>query len=85
MPLELACPPLGAFRFFDTGGGGAPASGVIEKLDMPGMFSFGVVGATALPTPVPDAVVEDRRVLTPDDLSLSPNCGCADAAEPSEF
>ena len=60
------------------------ASGVIEKLDMPGICSFGVVETGALPDPVPEAAVDDRRVLTPDDFSLSPICSCAEVAAPSE-
>ena len=38
----------------------------------------------ALPDAVPEAVVEDRRVLMPEDFSLSAICNCAEIAEPSE-
>ena len=44
-----------------------------EKLDIPGMPSFGACVEVILVVVVrPDAAFDDRRVLTPTDLSLSP-------------
>lgn len=84
-PLDVECPkpdeafeapwlPPGALRFFDEGGGAAALllSAFNEKLDMPGIWSFGAFVGAPLPAAVPDVALDDRRVLTPIDFSFSP-------------
>ena len=67
----------GALRFLDGAGGAVLGSGLTEKLDMPGRWSFWTLGSAALlfVGGAAGAVVDERRVLAADDLS--PSAGCA--------
>jgi hypothetical protein len=54
------------------------ASAFIDTVDVPGTPSLALPAWPALLVVHPGAVFDDRRVLTPVDLSLSPPCGGPD-------
>lgn len=64
----------GALRFLVGTGGAVLISGLSEKLDIPGRWSFGAHKDAALEVAVGPFVValDERRVLIPDDFSPSP-------------
>lgn len=72
----MAGPFPGALRFLDGGGGAELGSGLTEKLDMPGSWSFGMLGGAALLVidVTLGVVVDERRTLAADGLSASPEC-----------
>lgn len=74
----------GAFLFFDGCGGASLGSGLTEKLDMPGMWSLGVVEFASFESEGNATVVMERlRVLTPE-FSVSSICKLVDEAEVEE-
>jgi hypothetical protein len=61
-----------------AGTGDAVASAFVETVDVPGGPSLALLAWPALLVVHPGAVLDDRRVLTPVDLSLSPPCAGPD-------
>jgi len=80
-------PLPGALRFLDGGGWATLASGLTEKLDIPGRWLFWVLGVVILliVAGIAGAVVDERRVFAVDGFSLSPEDKLLGSAEAKAF